>query len=237
MTRDLSDQVALVTGATGNLGQAVAARFHQAGASLALAGRSAEDLHRAYPNEDERRLLISGVDLTAPEAADHMAQSVLDGLGRIDILVNTVGGYLGPATLEATDPEMWDRVMDLNARTVFLACRSVIPQMRAQGRGKIVNVAARTAIRGLAGAALYSAAKAAVLRLTESLSDEVKNEGINVNCVLPGTLDTPQNQRGRPEADTSGWVQLDALADVILFLSSDAARAVHGVGLPVFNLT
>jgi NAD(P)-dependent dehydrogenase (short-subunit alcohol dehydrogenase family) len=236
MAPELSGQVAVITGATGNVGRAVAARFQQAGARLALVGRSADSLQRAYPFQPDQ-LLVPDIDLSSPEQADRMSQIVLEQLGRLDILVNAVGGYLGPATVEATDPPAWDRVMDLNARSTFLACRSVIPAMRAQGRGKIVNVAARTALRGLASAALYSAAKAAVLRMTESLSDEVKQDGINVNCVLPGTLDTPQNRQGRPEVDTSGWVQLEALADVILFLASDAARAIHGVGLPVYNLT
>jgi len=236
MTSQLTGQVAVITGAAGNLGQAVAARFRQAGAQLALVGRSAEKLHRAYPDE-YNGILIPDIDLRSPGDADGMHQLVVEQLGRIDILVNTVGGFLAPAALEATDPSDWDRNMDLNARTVFLACRSVVPLMRSQGHGKIVNVSARTALRGFPGAGLYSAAKAAVVRLTESLSDEVKHAGINVNCVLPGTLDTPENRQARPDADTSGWVQLDALADVILFLSSDAARAVHGVALPVYNLT
>lgn len=236
VTAELAGQVAVITGATGNLGRAVAERFRRGGARLVLVGHSAEKLREAYPDPGGS-LLIPGIDLATPNGAERMAETAMQELGRIDILVNTVGGFLAPAALEATDPADWDRTMDLNARTVFLACRSVIPVMRGQGRGKIVNVSARTALRGFPGSAVYSAAKTAVVRLTESLSDEVKHDGINVNCVLPGTLDTPENRKARPDADTSGWVKLDALADAIFFLSTDAARAVHGVALPVYNLT
>jgi NAD(P)-dependent dehydrogenase (short-subunit alcohol dehydrogenase family) len=107
--------------------------------------------------------------------------------------------------------------------------------MLQQGGGKIVNVAARAALKGGGRSAAYSASKSAVLRLTESMSVELKKSGINVNCILPSTIDTPQNRAAMPKADTSRWVTPEALADVVLFLASDAARAVHGAAIPVYG--
>jgi NAD(P)-dependent dehydrogenase (short-subunit alcohol dehydrogenase family) len=107
--------------------------------------------------------------------------------------------------------------------------------MLRAGRGKIINVASRGALAGDAGFSAYSAAKSAVVRLTESLADELKQAGINANCVLPGTINTPLNRRERPNADHGKWVDPAALADVILFLASDAARAVNGAAVPVFG--
>jgi NAD(P)-dependent dehydrogenase (short-subunit alcohol dehydrogenase family) len=126
-------------------------------------------------------------------------------------------------------------MLNLNARTVFIASSAVIPAMLAQGRGKIISVSSRAALKGGGKSAAYSVSKSAVLRLTESMSAELKGSGINVNCVLPGTIDTPQNREAMPKADTSRWVKPEALADVILFLASDAARAVHGVAVPVYG--
>jgi NAD(P)-dependent dehydrogenase (short-subunit alcohol dehydrogenase family) len=109
--------------------------------------------------------------------------------------------------------------------------------MLAQGSGRIIHVASRNALAGAAGSAAYGATKAAVMRLTESLSAEVKERGINVNCVIPGTLDTPPNRESMPKADFSRWVKPESLAEVILFLASDQARDIHGAAVPVFGLT
>jgi NAD(P)-dependent dehydrogenase (short-subunit alcohol dehydrogenase family) len=126
-------------------------------------------------------------------------------------------------------------MLDLNARTAFVVSRAVIPGMRERGQGKIIHVASRAALKGSAKAAAYSASKSALIRLTESLAAELKRDGINVNCVLPGTIDTPQNRASMPKADRSRWVAPEAIADVILFLASDAARAIHGAALPVYG--
>jgi NAD(P)-dependent dehydrogenase (short-subunit alcohol dehydrogenase family) len=126
-------------------------------------------------------------------------------------------------------------MIDLNARSVFVACQAVIPTMVDQRSGKIINVAARSGLAGAARSAAYSAAKAAVIRLTESMAAELKNDGINVNCVVPGTIDTPRNRADMPKGDPSRWVTADSLAEVILFLASDAARDIHGAAIPVYG--
>ena len=107
--------------------------------------------------------------------------------------------------------------------------------MLRAGKGRIINVAARAALQGAARLAAYSASKSAVVRLTESLAAELKDNGITVNCVLPGTIDTPQNRQASPREDFSRWVPPDAIADVILFLASDSARAVTGAAIPVYG--
>jgi NAD(P)-dependent dehydrogenase (short-subunit alcohol dehydrogenase family) len=238
MSMAFDNQVTLITGASGNLGQAVVRAFASAGARLALVERQSAKLERAFADLPEAgRLFIDGVDMTSDSSVAQMVQAVIDRFGRIDILVNTVGGYRAGADVDQEELSTWETMLNLNAKSVFLACRHVVPHMRAQGSGKIVNIGARTAFKGMPGAAAYSVSKAAVVRLTESLSGEVKSIGINVNCVIPGTIDTPPNREAMPDADTSLWVQPAALADVILFLASDMARAIHGVALPVFNLT
>lgn len=124
-----------------------------------------------------------------------------------------------------------------NARSVFIVSRAVSPHMLQQGYGKIVSVAARPGLKGRPDMAAYSVSKSAVIRLTESMAAELKTAGINVNCILPGTIDTPQNRAAMSEADYSRWVQPEGLADAILYLASDRARAVHGAALPVYGHT
>ena len=232
-----AEQVVMVTGAAGNLGEAVARAFLAVGASLVLVDRAAERLAVRYPElvDDPRHLLVTGVDLTDEDDVHGAVQRTLDRFGRIDVLANTVGGYRAGTTVDETPLADWEFMLDLNARSAFLISRAVVPAMRARSKGKVIHVASRAAARGSARAAAYSVAKSAVLRLTESLSAELKRAGINVNCVLPGTIDTPQNRESMPNADRSRWVSPEAVADVILFLASDAARAVHGAAIPVYG--
>lgn len=233
---DLKGKVAVITGAAGNLGQAVAQAFTTAGARRVLVDRGADRLSRVYPHGDhDDVLLVSGVDLADAQQAQSLAQRVLDHFGHIDVLVNTVGGYAGGKRVHEDDLAIWDTMFRINLQTTLNACRAVIPQMLKQGSGHIVNVSARAALTGAPTLGAYSASKSAVIRLTESLSGELKDQGITVNCILPGTIDTPQNRQDMPNADHSKWVQPAALADVILFLASDAARAVTGAALPVYG--
>jgi NAD(P)-dependent dehydrogenase (short-subunit alcohol dehydrogenase family) len=182
-------------------------------------------------------LLMGGVDLTDPNLADQMAAKVNGHFGRIDVLINTVGGYHAGTPLHETPVQTLDFMYNLNVRTLFLACRAVIPYMLVNGFGKIVSVAARPGLAGRADMAAYSAAKSAVIRLTESMAAELKHSRINVNCIIPGTIDTPQKRQEMPDADASLWVHPDSLADVVLFLTSYSARDVHGAAVPVLGLS
>ena len=229
---DLSNKVAMITGAVGNLGSAVADVLRAAGANAVLIDRSPERLEKAYGLAADC-LLAGGVDLTSEKSVRDMVKATLARFGRIDALVNTVGGFRGGKTVLEEELTTWDMMMTVNLRTTLLTCRAVIPTMLGQGGGSIVNVSAGAALSAPAGLAAYSASKAAVLRLTESLSEEVKATGVRVNAVLPGTIDTPQNRKAMPKADPSTWVKPEEIADVIAFLVSDAARAVTGVSLPI----
>ncbi len=232
---DLSDRVVIVTGAAGNLGSAVARAFRAAGAKLVLVDRTADRLQRLFPDlvDSPDYFLATSVDMTDAGAVEAMVEETVERFGRVDVLVNTVGGFRAGTPVHETSFETWDFLLDLNARTVFTASRAVIPYMLRERNGRIVNVAARAALSGGAKMAVYSLSKSAVMRLTESMAAELKKDGINVNCVLPGTIDTPQNREAMPKADHSRWVEPEAIADVITFLASDAARAVQGAAIPV----
>lgn len=234
---DFTDQVVLVTGASGNLGSAVARAFYEAGARLVLADRRPDDLPSVLPEltGDAGRVLAHAVDLAEPESARALVQAALARFGQIDAVANTVGGFRARPVAEDSSLETWDFVMGLNARTAMVLSQAVVPPMLSRGRGAIVHTAARAALSGSKNVAAYSAAKSAVIRLTESLAAELKDHGINVNCVLPGTIDTPPNRAERPNADFSKWVTPDAMAQVFLFLCSDAARAIHGAAIPVYG--
>jgi NAD(P)-dependent dehydrogenase (short-subunit alcohol dehydrogenase family) len=182
-------------------------------------------------------LLLEGVDLTDEDAAQRMVSRVVEQFGWIDVLANTVGGFRAGNPLHETPLDTFEFMLALNARTAFILGRAVVPVMLRQGSGKIIHTAAPAGLQGRKNSAAYSASKAAVIRLTESMAAELKASGINVNCILPGTIDTPQNREAMPQADFSKWVSPEALADVFLFLASDAARAIHGAAVPVLGLT
>ena len=224
-------KVCLVTGAAGNLGRAVAAAFSAAGASLLLMDHQVEHLRSAYGSEGEgKRFALADL-----RDAQSVARALPAGT-RIDVLCNIAGGFrMGQAVHETTD-ETWDLMLGLNAKSVVNCARAVVPGMLAAGQGKIVNVAALAGLSGKANMGAYIASKSAVIRLTESMSAELRDKGINVNCILPSTIDTPQNRADMPKADPRRWVKPEALADVVLFLASDAARAIHGAAIPVNGL-
>lgn len=232
----MRNRIVLVTGAAGALGSAVAQAFSKTGAHLVLADMAADILGAVHADEvrSGKAFLVGGVDLTTAEGARRLAAEAERQFGAIDVLVNVAGGFRAAPLLEAP-AEDWDFLFDLNARSVFHVCRSVAPGMRARGAGKIVNVGSPAALSSFATGGLYAASKAAVLRLTEALSAESKKDGVNVNAVLPGTMDTRANRQAMPDADPSTWVRTEEVADVIVFLASDAARAIHGASIPVYG--
>jgi NAD(P)-dependent dehydrogenase (short-subunit alcohol dehydrogenase family) len=233
--QNLNGQVAIITGAAGNLGQATARAFGAAGARLALVDRNPNAVEMLIEALEGAEAAAFGADLMRPDSVAEMVAGVKARFGGIDILINIAGGFtMGPPVHETPDRD-WDFMMDLNARTVFNSCRAVVPHLIERSGGRIVNVSARVALEGRGQMAPYCASKAAVITLTESLAAEVKDAGITVNCILPGTVDTPQNREAMPDQDHGRWVPPAALADVILFLASDAARCVNGAAVPVYG--
>ncbi|MCG5260508.1 SDR family NAD(P)-dependent oxidoreductase [Cupriavidus gilardii] len=230
MAFDFHDKTVLITGAAGNLGRAVAEAFARAGARLVLVDRPG-----VSPTLPAGQHVAVEADLLDASAVERAVEQAIGSCKRIDVVCNVAGGFgMGPVVGEGADAQ-WERMFDLNLRTVLNVSRAVVPHMIAAGGGKIVNVGANSAARGLAQMGAYCASKDALARLTEALSAEVRDQGIHVNAVLPSVLDTPENRAAMPDADASRWVDPAALADAILFLASDAARAIHGALLPVVN--
>lgn len=235
---DFRDKVVVITGAAGSLGRATANAFAADGARLVLIDRRLELLEEQFPElsaGDDH--LFTAVDLTDGNAVEALVYELVQQVGTIDVLANIAGGFRSGASVHETPPETWNFMMDLNARTVVNTARAVIPHMWQQQHGKVINIAARAALSGSKGMGAYIASKSAVMRLTETMAAELKERGINVNCILPGTIDTPENRRAMPDAAQDKWVPPAAIADVILFLASDAARALHGACIPVYGLS
>ncbi len=226
-------KVCLITGAAGNLGRAVAAAFASAGASLILIDLDDEVLRSIFGRDDERKACLGADLLDAASVAQAVAAVRFPG---IDVLCNIAGGFRMGYPVHETPENVWELMLDLNAKSVINTARAVVPKMLAARHGKIVNIGAFAALAGKANMGAYSAAKSAVIRLTESMSSELRDKGINVNCLLPSIIDTPQNRADMPGADPRRWVAPEALADVVLFLASDAARAIHGAAIPVTGL-
>ena len=233
---DFLGKVAVITGAAGNLGHTVATALHDAGAKLALVDINEENLRRIYEQSlAQHDALMIPVDLTDEQSVQEMAAEVNRKLGSIDILTNIAGGFdMGPLVHE-TPVEDWNRMLDINATSMFLSSRACVPYMLKRGFGRIVSVSARAALHGKARMGPYVVSKAAIIRLTETMAEEHKNDNITVNCILPGTIDTPQNRDAMPDADHDTWVSTVELANVILFLASNEARAVNGAAIPVYG--
>ena len=230
-----NERVVMVTGAAGHVGTAVVARLLEEKSRLVAVDLAADGLLRRFPMlaDSTDHLVAAPVDLADPNALTVWVESAIHRWGRIDALLNLAGGYQGGHPLHQAGAEEWDQMMDRNARSVFHACRAVIPRMIERQSGRIVSVASRAALQGGPMVALYAASKAVIVRLTESLAEELKDEGITVNCVLPGIIDTPPNREAMPKADRQRWVSPEEIAEIILFLASDRARAVTGAALPI----
>ena len=224
---DFDGKRMLVTGAAGALGGAVVAHFASRGGTIALVDVSAIDSpHRSFV-----------CDLSDAAACVAMADAVADQLGGIDVLANIAGGFAMGEEVHRTTAATWDLMMGINAGTLLNAVAAVVPHLLQAGGGKVVNIGAAAGLRGAARMGAYGAAKSAVIRLTESMAAELRERRVNVNCVLPTIIDTPRNRRDMPSADHGKWVSVDSLAEVVGFLSSDAARDIHGAAIPVSGLS
>lgn len=237
MSTRFSGQVVLIAGGTGGLGHAVSLAFLQEGARVAVTYRRQEELIalRSAAGASAPSLTGHDADVTDEAAARQLVGNVLSANGRLDAMVNTVGAYAGGVKLWETDTKIFDRMLALNLRSGYALSRAAIPAMLRQGRGVIVNVAAKAAFDHAAGAAAYAASKAAALAMMDSLAADVKGTGIRVNSVLPSIMDTDANRKAMPGADFGKWPKTEDVARVILFLCSDDAKVIHGAAVPVYG--
>ncbi|MGB8398624.1 3-oxoacyl-ACP reductase FabG [Bradyrhizobium sp.] len=222
----MDGKVVVITGALGALGKVVADQALTRGARVAGIDHAPSQVPTA-----SNRLELGGVDLTDVAQAMAAIDAAAAHFGRLDVLINIAGGFAFETVAEG-DPRTWQRMYALNVMTALNASRSAIPHLAASGAGRIVNVGAMGALQAGSGMGPYAASKAAVHRLTEALAAELKGR-ITVNAVLPSIIDTTANRASMPNADFAKWVTPKELADVILFLASDAASAVTGALLPV----
>lgn len=233
---DFSERVVLITGAAGNLGRAVAQAFAARGARLVLLDMRRANLEQAFGTENDRTM-FAPVNLLEAEQVEAVVAQAKARFGRLDALANLAGAFRMGQPVHTTSDADWNFLFDVNARTLLNMARAVVPRFLEAGSGKIVNVGAFSALKGGAQVGAYVAAKSAVIRLTESMAAELREKGINVNCVLPTTIDTPENRASMPNFDPARWVAPNDLANVIAFLCSDEARAIHGAALPVAGLS
>ena len=234
---DLARKVVMITGAAGNLGTSTTQKFIELDSKLALVDHSADRLKQKYGalNHSTGRYISPSVELTDPNQVGKVVSEIIEQFGSIDALINIAGGYHGGSPVHETSVETLKNLYELNVLTMFNTCQAVIPLMLEAGAGSIINIGARSGLTGTSKMGAYSASKSAVIRLTESMSAELKRSGIRVNCVLPGTIDTPQNRDQNPDGNFEKWVTPEALARVILFLASDAAGPIHGALIPAYG--
>jgi NAD(P)-dependent dehydrogenase (short-subunit alcohol dehydrogenase family) len=222
----MEGKIVVVTGASGALGKIVVA------SALAKGGRIAAIDHAASQVAATReRIELGGVDLTDSVQAKNAIEAAASHFGRLDALINIAGAFAFETVADG-DPKTWQRMYALNVLTALNASRSAIPHLATSDAGRIINVGAMGALQAGSGMGAYAASKAGVHRLTEALAAEWKGK-VTVNAVLPSTIDTAANRASMPKADFTKWVRPEELAEVILFLASDAASAVTGALLPV----
>jgi NAD(P)-dependent dehydrogenase (short-subunit alcohol dehydrogenase family) len=238
-TAPAARRAVLVTGATGSLGRAVVKRLLASGADVAAVIRDEKRFQDLAAFAGGSRDALTGfmADVTSEADVREMVEGVLRRYGRIDALVNLVGAYRGGADVAGTTEDDWDFLMRTNLKSAFLCSRAVLPAMVKAGSGRIVNVAARPAVenKGRAKAGAYAVSKAGVVVLTAVISEEFRRSGITANCVVPGTIDTPENRAAIPGGDHGQWAAPGDIAEVIAFLVSDGSSVTSGAAIPVYG--
>jgi NAD(P)-dependent dehydrogenase (short-subunit alcohol dehydrogenase family) len=227
--------VVLVAGGTGGLGRPVSHAFLNEGAQVIVTyviDQQFADL-KSLAGANASRLAGRKIDVTNEGAVEQLIEGILREHRRLDVLVNSVGGYVGGMKLWELDARVLDQMLALNLRSGFVLSRAAAKAMLQQGKGAIVNVAAKAALDHQAGLAAYAASKAAALAMIDSLAADLKGSGVRVNSILPSIIDTEANRKAMPDADFATWPKPEDIARVILFLASEDAKVIHGAAIPV----
>jgi len=237
MNLNFADKIVLVAGGTGGLGNAVSLAFLEEGARVVVTYRKEEELAALKKAAGAKAAALEGspADVTDERATAALVASIVAQHGRLDALVNTVGGYAGGVTLWDLETKVLDMMLSLNLRSGYVLARAVLPAMLKQRHGSIVNVAAKAALDHGAGAAAYAASMAGAVALMDSLAADVKGKGVRVNSILPSIIDTTVNRKAMPNADFATWPKPEEIAQVILFLCSDNGAVIHGAAVPVYG--
>jgi NAD(P)-dependent dehydrogenase (short-subunit alcohol dehydrogenase family) len=237
MNVSFENRVVLVAGGTGGLGRAVSLAFLADGAKAVVTYRAEPEFAALRDAARAHAANLEGhrVDVTDEAAVRGVVAGIVAQHGRLDVLVNTVGGYAGGIKLWELETRTFEQMLALNLRAGYALARAAVAPMLKQQHGAIVNVAAKAALDHGGGAAAYAASKAAAVAMMDSLAEDLKGTGVRVNSILPSIIDTEANRRAMPEADFAKWPKPEELARVVLFLASDEARAVHGASVPVYG--
>lgn len=226
----MKGKIALVTGANGGLGSHVTKALLDAGAVVVGVSR------KIQPSEfDSASFIALPAQISTAAGAKSMVDSLVARLGRLDVVVHTVGGFAGGQSLAETDDATFQRMLDSNLNSTFYLLRAVLPTMRKTGNGRIVAIGSRAALEPGPRVGAYSASKAAMVSLIKTVALENKDVGITANVILPATIDTPANRTAMPNADYSKWVQPASIAALIVWLVSDNGRDVNGAAIPVYG--
>lgn len=236
MSTEFEGRIVLVAGGTGGLGRAVSRAFLDAGATVVVTYQARAELDTlTAATGAAARLDGHHIDVTREADARQLIDDIVTRHGRLDALVNAVGGYTGGDKLWDVAPDALERMLALNLRSGHALLRAAVPPMLKRGQGAIVNVAAKAGIDPPGGAAVYAASKAAALALVASLAADLAGTGVRVNSVLPSIIDTEANRRAMPDANFAAWPKPEDIARVIRFLCSDDAKVIHGAAIPVYG--
>ena len=246
MKYDFSNKVIIITGGTGALGRILIKLFLKCHPKTIVttyrSEKEMQELKADLSNSSQQSSEISTslefikTDVTKDDEIRELISNVFEKYGQIHALVNVVGGYIGGKNITELDESDWDKMIGINLKTAFLISRHVIPKMITSQYGKIVHISSRTGIRAEGNDSAYAASKSGLIRFVESVSQEVKNSNININCILPTIIDTEANRRAMPNADFTRWINPGDLSNVILFLCSDDSKIINGSAIPTYGL-
>ena len=234
MVYDFSNKVVLITGGTGALGRAVVEAFISSNAVSVATYITDKEAEKAKTRIGTLELVKA--DITKEDEVRRLVSNVVQKHGRIDVLVNVVGGFIGGKKVSDLEESEWNKMMNLNLKSAFLISKHVLPVMVLANHGKMIHISSRTGMKSSGLDSAYAASKSGLIRLVESISEEVKEHGINVNCILPSIIDTDANRKAMPISDFSKWVKTGELTNLVLFLCSEDAKAINGAAIPAYGL-
>lgn len=226
----MSDKIVLVTGANGGLGSSVTRAFLDSGATVIGTSPSIDQ-----STFGDRNFVALAADISNGQVAKMLIDQVVGRFGKLDVLAHTVGGFAGGQSVAATDDATFQRMLDLNLRATFYILRAAIPALRQMGDGRIIAIGSRQALEPSANVGAYSASKAAMVSLVQTVAIENRDAGLRANVLLPGTMDTPGNRKAMPGADFSKWVQPASVASLMLWLAGDGGKDMNGAVIPVYG--
>ena len=231
---DHLQKTVLITGGTGALGHVVAERFLKEGATVAssyLFDKEVTHLSESF----KKNVFVVRADVTEDEDVVAMFQQVIKKYGKVDILINIVGGFLGGTPIAKVSTKDWDFMMNINLKSVFLCSREFLRNIDGRHYGRIINMAAMPVFKPTAGRGPYAVSKAGVVMATQILGEELKGTGITANAIAPSILKTASNISSMGEDDANKWVEPEDVAETILFLCSNRAGSINGVVIPIFG--